>query len=162
MKKKEIILNNIEIDDEVMDFLKENADPFIDTPNTALRKIFNLDRNIKNPNIEIPKLPIFIPKALIQILEVFYLVLAEDYSRNKATNFIANKYSIYPQTVMDKYCRQLNMTSNELDKLLDNSDLGNLKIKIKNKFGKYAVDVDQYFKHIQKKSIHKSWREVSV
>ena len=162
MNKNKMFKNTIEIDDEVMNLLKKNADPFIDTPNTVLRKLFNLDRNIDNPNILFPKLPVFVPKALIQILEVFYLVLAEDYSRNKATNFIANKYSVYPQTVMDKYCRQLNMNSKEVDNLLNNSDIGNLKIKIKNKFGKYSVDIDEYFKYIQKQSIKKSWGELTV
>ena len=162
MKRDKSLNNTIDIDDDVMDILKQNGEAFVDTPNMVLRRLLGLDQKTKFTNYDFPPAPEFIPKALIQILEVIYLVYAEGISRNQATNFIAEKYSIYPQTVMDKYCRQLNMTSNELDKLLDNSNIGSLKHKINTKFGKYSVDVDQYFKNIQKISIRKSWGNVSV
>ena len=156
------LTNTVEIDSDVMDILKQNAEPLVDTPNMVLRRLLGIDKKTELSYNDFPPISEFIPKSLIQILEVIFLVIAEGYSRNQATNFIAEKYSIYPQTVMDKYSRQLNMTSNEIEKLLDNSNIGSLKEKLTAKFGKYSVDVDQYFKHIQKKSIHKSWGEISV
>jgi|TARA_Y100000031_G_scaffold151525_1_gene192969 hypothetical protein len=156
------LTNTVEIDSDVMDILKQNAEPLVDTPNMVLRRLLGIDKKTELSYNDFPPISEFIPKSLIQILEVIFLVIAEGYSRNQATNFIAEKYSIYPQTVMDKYSRQLNMTSNEIEKLLDNSNIGSLKEKLTAKFGKYSVDVDQYFKHIKKKSIDKSWGEISV
>lgn len=34
---------NIEIDDDVYDFLKSNAEPFVDTPNSVLRRMLGID-----------------------------------------------------------------------------------------------------------------------
>ena len=36
-------MNTIEIDDEVMGLLKKRAEPFVDTPNSVLRKLLGLD-----------------------------------------------------------------------------------------------------------------------
>lgn len=36
---RSLIMHAIEIDDEVFEFLKENAEPFVDDPNSVLRKL---------------------------------------------------------------------------------------------------------------------------
>jgi Mrr N-terminal domain len=36
---------SIDIDDEVLEILKRNAEPFVDTPNTVLRRLLNVDRS---------------------------------------------------------------------------------------------------------------------
>jgi hypothetical protein len=35
---------SIDIDDEVLEILKRNAEPFVDTPNTVLRRLLGIDR----------------------------------------------------------------------------------------------------------------------
>lgn len=34
---------NIDLDDDVLDFLKSNAEPFVDTPSTVLRRLLGID-----------------------------------------------------------------------------------------------------------------------
>ena len=86
----------------------------------------------------------------------------EGFYRNQATNFVAEKYSIFPQTVMDKYCRQLNMSTKEIDELLKDSHLRALRSKLKNKFSKCSDDIDNYFNEIEKKSHISSWSRVET
>lgn len=38
---------NIDLDDDVFDFLKSNAEPFVDTPNTVLRRLLGMEGNRK-------------------------------------------------------------------------------------------------------------------
>ena len=45
MEKNKIPMNSIEIDDDVLRILKQNAEPFDDTPNTVLRSILGIDKN---------------------------------------------------------------------------------------------------------------------
>ncbi len=45
----------IRIDDEVFNFLKQNAEPLIDTPNSVLRRLLNLEPSGKH--VEILRLP---------------------------------------------------------------------------------------------------------
>jgi len=151
------LTNTIEIDSDVMDILKQNAEPLVDTPNMVLRRFLGLDKKTELSYNDFPPISEFIPKSLIQILEVIFLVIAEGYSRNQATHFIAKKYSIYPQTVMDKYSRQLQMTANEIEQLLNDSDIRKLRLKLKNRFSKYSNDIDKYFQKIRNKSIYNSW-----
>jgi hypothetical protein len=39
----------IEIDDETFEFLKQNAEPLVDSPSTVLRRLLELDRNPTEP-----------------------------------------------------------------------------------------------------------------
>ncbi len=152
-------MNKIEIDNEVMDILRKYAEPFIDSHNDVLRKLLGIENNGKS-YIKCPAIPELIPKALVQILEVFYLIIAENFSRNRATNFVANKYSIFPQTVMDKYCRQLKMTTSKIDSLLLDNDIREIKSTIKSNFPKFSKDIDKYFNEIFYTSIKNSWMKV--
>src|SRR5206468_1123594 len=91
-----------------------NAEPFLDTPNSVLRK-FLLGKNGQGPippmrtpvSTDIPDLPLGVPKALSQVLEVIYGVRNLGLSRTAATNLVAQKRNHPPQTIIDKYCRQL-------------------------------------------------------
>lgn len=42
----------IDIDQEVFEFLQKKAEPFVDTPNTVLRKILGIEKAIPTVNIE--------------------------------------------------------------------------------------------------------------
>lgn len=50
---------NIELDDDVYDFLKSEAEPFLDTPNTVLRRLLGIDRDTGRPAVVAsPAMPI--------------------------------------------------------------------------------------------------------
>ncbi|HEX9021613.1 MAG TPA: hypothetical protein VF903_10185 [Nitrospirota bacterium] len=134
--------HKIEIDDEVMQQLKKLADPFKDTtPNSVLRRELLKERqstNItslpqKTNDKDITNLfPIGTPMALQQILEVISLVRQGAYDRGGATHFVARKHNCAPQTVQDKYGRQLSLTAEQFDRLLipqRSHDLATLLIK---------------------------------
>src|SRR5271169_4887680 len=108
----------IDVDDSVWKFLKKHAEPFEDTPNTVLRRILlGADDNGQVPGIrtmhlvtlegKLPDFPRGVPQALAQILEVIYGVHKIGISRMQATNLAAQKRQTAPQTIIDKYCRQL-------------------------------------------------------
>lgn len=116
----------IEIDEEVFDFLKRKAEPFVDTPNSVLRRLL-LNKNVSQAEPlqvtakqepETEAFPRGTPVALQHILEVIRLVKDGSYSRNSATNFVARKHKVASQTVQDKYGRQLGLTANDFDRLL--------------------------------------------
>ena len=141
----------IEIDNEVWNFLKNHAEPFEDTPNTVLRRLL-LNNNIK-PNgslsttissIEEPKFPNDIPMALQQILEVAFLVKCKGLTRSEATYKVAKKRGIATQTVIDKYCRQLDKKAYEIDRLLEYS-IDDFKLILKNKFSIHKIYINDYF-----------------
>ena len=141
----------IEIDNEVWNFLKNHAEPFEDTPNTVLRRLL-LNNNMK-PNgsilstissIEEPKFPNDIPMALQQILEVAFLVICKDLTRSEATNKIAKKRGIAPQTVIDKYCRQLDKKAYEIDRLLEHN-IDEFKLILQNTFSIHKSFINNFF-----------------
>jgi hypothetical protein len=46
-------LNTIEVDDDVMGLLKKRAEPFVDTPNSVLRKLLGLDSDIRHSSTRV-------------------------------------------------------------------------------------------------------------
>ena len=74
-----------------------------------------------------PDLPSGIPTALQHTLEVIYLVKQKGIPRPEATKIVANRHDVAPQTVLDKYCRQLNKKAYEIDRLLEDSNLKNFQ-----------------------------------
>lgn len=134
----------IEVDSDVWKALKKHAEPFEDTPNSVLRRLLlqnesKTTRNTSNSTgIQFPNIPSSIPVALQQILEVIYFVEKFGYSRIEATNAVARRKRVTPQTVLDKYCRQLGKKAFEIDELLDNLDdfqtLLNSKFPVFNNF----------------------------
>ena len=141
----------IEIDNEVWNFLKTHAEPFEDTPNTVLRRLL-LNNNMKAngslsstiSSIEEPKFPSDIPMALQQILEVAFLVKCKDINRSEATNKVAKKRGIAPQTVIDKYCRQLDKKAYEIDRLLE-YNIDEFKLILQNRFSIHKIYINDFF-----------------
>lgn len=140
--------HKIDVDDEVWAFLKNHAEPFEDTPNSVLRRLlFGRDsKRISASEIKrdgkTPSFPSGVPAALQQILEVSYLVLKQGYSRKEATNIVAKRRGVAPQTVIDKYCRQLDKRAYEIDMLLEN--LPEFKRLLQSYFPNHQYVIDDY------------------
>lgn len=116
----------IDVDEEVWQFLKKNAEPFEDTPNSVLKRLLfggstkQVESSVKtHTGNDFPTFSGSVPVALAQILEVVYGVKKLGLSRRKATNLVAKKRGIAPQTVIDKYCRQLDKRAYDVDRLLE-------------------------------------------
>jgi len=143
----------IKVDDEVFAYLKSKAEPFVDTtPNDVLRRELLHDggRTTKTTilgdtkNDALPQLASGTPTALAHILEVIYLMRKLDYTRTDATRRVATVHSIAPQTVLDKYCRQLNLTAYQFDKLLEQPDLKDLRVILIKKFNGHYEVIEDY------------------
>ena len=126
----------ISIDDEVYNHLL-NHSTFEDDVNSVLRRLLGIN---KTPNksvrniYSVQQLNKSMPVALTHTLEVVSLVKNKKYDRSMATNSIANKYKIATQTVLDKYCRQLQLTTGEFDLMLIQPGLYELKKILKRKY----------------------------
>lgn len=140
--------HKVEVDDEVFQYIKGHAEPLVDTFNSALRRLLlTYDSKSDKPkqkdvgptptNGFLPNLPSHIPQALRHTLEVASLVRGGAYDRSGATQFVAKRHNVFPQTVLDKYCRQLNLKAREFDRLLDQPDLTDLKRILTSRFPHY-------------------------
>ena len=143
------MMHSVDIDDEVYDYLKSKAEPFKnppDTPNSVLRRLLLKEDNSRIMNVDdmSDPFPGGTPMALKQILMVINLVDSKGLSRLQATHKVANYYRIALQTVIDKYTRQLNLTTAEFDRLLTESDRSNLARQINNKIPGYDKLIAQY------------------
>lgn len=151
--------HQVEVDDDVFQFVKAHAEPLVDTFNSALRRLLPLsDRQILSNQASakgsplfvsaspLPSVPQHFPQALRQILEVVRLVRGSAYTRTTATQYVARQYKVFPQTVLDKYCRQLGLTAAQFDRLLEEPGLGELRKKLKSKFSSYAQAIDEVLK----------------
>ena len=141
----------VEVDDEVFSFVKGHAEPLVDTFNSALRRLLPLgeaktQRKAQSPKPDHPmnagthlsSLASGTPQALRQILEVVQLVRDGAYTRTAATQFVAKQHRVFPQTVLDKYCRQLDLTANQFDRLLEQEKLADLRQALRSKFPDHA------------------------
>jgi len=143
----------ITVDEDIWNFLKSHAIPLEDTPNSVLRK-FLLGNSggptQKKPeqNEDFPTFSVGVPKALAQILEVIYLVKKRGYTRTDATNKVADKRLKAPQTVIDKYCRQLNKKAFEIDNLLEDQKLDEFKSLLERKFINHRDVIRDLFKSL--------------
>ena len=142
----------IEIDEKVWDYLKSKAEPFEDTPNSVLNRILfgkkkpnphkgNKEMFEANPS----SFPNGIPKALAQILEVIFEVKKSGRNRNEATNLVAQRKGTAPQTVIDKYCRQLNKRAYEIDRLLEDENLGEFRSLLARRFVNHKDIIGSFF-----------------
>lgn len=139
----------IEIDEKIWHFLQQNAEPFVDTPNSVLnRLLFGTGENTADsaalytiPSVNIEGLP----KSLSQILEVVYEMEVNGYSRIQATNRVAKKRGTAPQTITDKYCRQLGKRAHEIDELLTEPGYKSFKDLLTSKFSDHSGLVEMYF-----------------
>ncbi len=151
----------IEVDEEVFNYLQQNAKPFIDTPNDVLRRLLFeepeipdfLKRNktivhvTKTPLAHLPELPSGIPKALEHTLQVIYLIKVDKMYRSQATNRVAEHHRVAPQTVIDKYCRQLKLTADQFDFLLQEENLVKIKNILLKKFVKEKHTIENYIEN---------------
>jgi hypothetical protein len=140
---------SIEIDEKIWHFLQQNAEPFVDTPNSVLnRLLFGAGEKKEDPAAlyTIPSVNIEgLPKSLSQILEVVYEMEVNGYSRIEATNRVAKKRGTAPQTITDKYCRQLGKRAHEIDELLTEPGYIRFKDLLTSKFSGHSGLVDMYF-----------------
>lgn len=138
----------IEVDEEVYKYLKGKAEPFVDTPNKVLRRELlkedNEQRKSTSPG-RFPDLPNGIPTALQHTLEVIYLVKQKGIPRPEATKVVANRHDVAPQTVLDKYCRQLNKKAYEIDRLLEDTNLKNFQNLLTNKYANHNSLIRKFF-----------------
>ncbi len=152
-------MHQVEVDDAVYSFVRAHAEPLEDTFNTALRRLLPLqgaaaENRAKSTKIarhpcrgsEIPSFPGGTPMALRQILAVVWLVCAHAYSRTAATQFVANQFGVAPQTVLDKYCRQLQLKAGEFDRLLEQQGITELGRILRSKFPSHHEVVDDVLK----------------
>ena len=129
-------MHRIEIDDKVWNYLKNFAEPFTDTPNSVLNRLFFGNPKKKSPNarkntsINIKG----VPNALSQILEVVYEIEINGLSRVQATNKVAKANRTTPKTVREKYCNQLNKKASEIDRLFNKPGYEEFKQLLKDKF----------------------------
>lgn len=140
-------VHQVEVDDEVFLFVKARAEPLEDTFNSALRRLLPLEGRDKKPLATVAAsamltFPTGTPEALRQILEVVRLVRGRAYTRTAATQFVAKQHGVFPQTVLDKYCRQLQLSATEFDQLLEQNDLVRLREILRSKFPAQAEIIE--------------------
>jgi hypothetical protein len=140
---------SIEIDDKIWHFLQQNAEPFVDTPNTVLNRLLFGRGERKEEVVSLFSIPTVsiegLPKSLSQILEVVYEMEVNGYTRIQATNRVAKKRGTAPQTITDKYCRQLGKRAHEIDELLTEPGYNSFKDLLTSKFAGHRGMIDMYF-----------------
>lgn len=139
-------MHPVEVDDDVFQLVKKEAEPLVDTFNAAIRRLLDLDTNAKrrveqrsspNSNSGNGSIPPGTPKALAQVLEVAHLVLRSKWERTDATREIARRRDVKQQTVNDKFGRQLGLTAEQFDRLLGQPGLNDLKKMLNEKFPRH-------------------------
>ena len=140
---------SIEIDEKIWRFLQKNAEPFIDTPNSVLNKMLlgaSKDSDAPEGVSAVPSVSIQgTPKSLSQILEVLYEIEVNGCSRTEATKRVAHKRGTSPQTITDKYCRQIGKKAHEIDQLLSEPGYESFKKILKTKFFAHRQVIESYF-----------------
>ena len=150
-----IKMYQIEVDEEVYSFLKQNAEPFKDTtPNSVLRRFLPLGKKQDQIQDDVrqvfPKYPDGTPKALEQILDMIVLVKNEGLDRVEATKTIADLIGRKRETVMDKYCRQLGKKAYEIDELLMTQNIDKLETLLVEKFPNHKKVIESTFGKIKR------------
>ena len=135
----------IEIDDRLFKYLQNHAQPFLDTPNTVLYRLLLGEDSPDTSNDSPPITLTGLPKALSQTLEVLYEINRHGYSRQKATRIIAEKNHTVPSTIMDKYCKQLDLKARDVDLLLEEPGYEKMMRILKGKFRDYESVIDMFF-----------------
>lgn len=141
----------IEIDEEVYNFLKKKAEPFVDiNPNSVLRRLLLNSSKISKgdkPNV-LPEFPASVPHALAETLEMIILVIKEGFNRVEATHKVADIRGISTQAVLDKYCRQLGKRAYQVDELLTPAKLDEFKALLIGKYPHHKATIEGIFSDI--------------
>ena len=139
----------IEIDEKIWCHLQQNAEPLVDTPNSVLNRLLFGAEVIKAEeaaSFSIPAVSIEgLPKSLTQILEVVYEIEVNGYSRTQATNRVAKKRGTAPQTITNKYCRQLGKKAQDIDELMAEPGYKGFKDLLMDKYSVHREIIDMYF-----------------
>ena len=136
----------IEVDDKVFKYLQKNAEPFLDTPNSVLYRLLFSGAAPPIASDDSPPLTFTgLPKALSQVLEVLYEIKRHGYTRQKATRVVAEKNNTVPPTIMDKYCKQLELKARDVDLLLEEPGYEKFMQILKDKFPAYVTIIDMFF-----------------
>ncbi len=138
-------MHKIEIDDNLWNYLKKFAEPFEDTPNSVLNRLIFKEKNTSVFDASEPVTIDGVPKALSQIFEVLYEIFINGSTRPKATKLVAKRRGTAPQTIIDKYCRQLGKRAHEIDNLLKDPGLKEFKHILKGKFSNHQEIIEAYF-----------------
>ena len=135
----------IEVDDRIFKYLQSHAEPLVDTPNSVLTKLLFGEKKAedkrKKPSVSVKGLP----KSLSYVLEVISEMALNGHSRLEATKIVADRNDTVPATVMDKYCRQLDLKAHEADELLEEEGYIEFKNILKNKYSIFKEIIDTYF-----------------
>ena len=139
----------IEIDEKIWSHLQQNAEPFVDTPNSVLNRLLFGEEENKEEDADFFSIPTVsiqgLPKSLEQILEVVYEIEVNGYSRTHATNRVAKKRRMAPQTITNKYCRQLGKKAHEIDELMAEPGYAGFKHLLTDKYPVHREIIDMYF-----------------
>jgi hypothetical protein len=139
----------IEIDEKIWCHLQQNAEPLVDTPNSVLNRLLFGTAEKKEKAIACFSIPTVsiqgLPKSLAQILEVVYEIEVNGYNRIQATRRVAKKKGMAPQTITDKYCRQLGKKAQEIDELMAEPGYTGFKDLLMGKYSVHREIIDMYF-----------------
>jgi hypothetical protein len=131
----------------------EHAEPLTDTANSVLHRLLFNTSSQTSPEYRmqpitkpLTKPPIYsgMPKALTQIIEVVYEVVKMNRSRPDATTVVSKRHGTSPQTILDKYCRQLHMKAHDFDELLAEPGLPALIGILKERFPRHHDYIDSF------------------
>ena len=136
---------SIEVDETIWRLLQKHAEPFVDTPNSVLHKLFLKDFGSKpgekKEAVEFKGLP----KSLSQIFDVLYEIEKNGHTRVEATNIVAHKRGTASTTIMDKYCRYLGLSAQKVDELFKEPGYETYKDMLKAKYSDYTEPIDMFF-----------------
>ena len=139
----------IEIDEKIWSHLQQHAEPFVDTPNSVLNRLIFGEEEKKEEEAASFSIPTVnfqgLPKSLAQILEVVYEIEVNGCSRTQATHRVAKKRGTAPQTINDKYCRQLGKKAHEIDELMAEPGYAGFKDLLTGKYSTHREIIDMYF-----------------
>ena len=150
-------MNMIEVDDIVMEYLKKNAEPFSDTPNSVLHKLLFGTRNNNISSFITTSSNPRIPRALSHTMDVIHEVIKNGLTRQDATRIVAERNGTATQTIIDKYCRQLGKTASEVDHLLQEPGLESLQTILKNKFSRHEDTISHFFSKLSDEKTKQSF-----
>ena len=152
--------HKIEVDEEILEYLKRHVEDFGETPNSVLRKLLLSSKPEAKPKTNslpskadesakmLPDLPNDIPKALEHTLQMIYLVRRTHYNRTEATHLVAQRHRVDYQTIIDKYCRQLGLKAYEMDRLLESSSLHELVTLLIKKYPRHRETIKRTFRDL--------------
>ena len=138
-------MHTIEVDNKVWDHLKKFAEPFEDTPNSVLNRLLFGGPDEKTTQDFAPMNIQGVPVALSQVFEVLYEMECCGLSRIDATHKVARKRGTTPQTIVDKYCRQLKKRAHQIDTLLSEPGYLGFQALLKDKYVQHSTIIDAFF-----------------